>query len=86
LIYTQQPIYILDAVYALRMQKSKADLGGLISAPGLNVMYGDAKGMLPGGQVVNCTNTRKVLTSFHLGWFLREDDITEYLISPILRQ
>jgi hypothetical protein len=36
LIYTQQPIYILDAVYALRMQKSKADFKKgveLISAP-----------------------------------------------------
>jgi penicillin amidase len=48
LIYTQQPIHILDAVYALSHAESKADFQrgvALISAPGLNVMYGDAKEM-----------------------------------------
>lgn len=46
-IYTQQPIQILDAVYTLSHAKSKADFQkgvSLIAAPGLNVMYGDAKG------------------------------------------
>ncbi len=46
-IYTQQPIHILDAVYFLSHAKSKADFKKgieLIAAPGLNVMYGDAKG------------------------------------------
>ncbi|MBB1194499.1 penicillin acylase family protein [Flavobacterium sp. SOK18b] len=46
-IYTQQPINILDAVYFLSHAKSKADFRkgvALITAPGLNVMYGDAKG------------------------------------------
>ncbi len=46
-IYTQQPIQILDAVYILSHSKSKADFQkgvALIAAPGLNVMYGDAKG------------------------------------------
>jgi hypothetical protein len=43
------------------MQKSKADFkkrGGAYFSAGLNVMYGDARG-LPGGQVVNCTNTKE---------------------------
>ena len=46
-IYTQQPLHILEAVYKLSHAKSKADFQNgvsLISAPGLNVMYGDAKG------------------------------------------
>lgn len=46
-IYTQQPIQILDAVYLLSHAKNKADFQkgvSLIAAPGLNVMYGDAKG------------------------------------------
>ncbi|CAH0334697.1 Acyl-homoserine lactone acylase QuiP [Flavobacterium sp. CECT 9288] len=46
-IYIQQPINILDAVYSLSHAKSKADFRkgvALIAAPGLNVMYGDAKG------------------------------------------
>ena len=46
-IYTQQPIQILDAVYMLSHAKSKDDFQkgvALIVAPGLNVMYGDAKG------------------------------------------
>ncbi len=46
-IYTQQPIQILDAVYMLSHSKSKNDFQkgvALIAAPGLNVMYGDAKG------------------------------------------
>ena len=46
-IYTQQPIHILEAVYKLSHAKSKGDFQNgvsLIAAPGLNVMYGDAKG------------------------------------------
>jgi penicillin amidase len=46
-MYTQQPILILDAVYALSHAKDKVDFQKgvqLIAAPGLNVMYGDAKG------------------------------------------
>lgn len=45
--YTQQPILILDAVYTLSHANDKADFErgvALIAAPGLNVMYGDAKG------------------------------------------
>ncbi|SHN49208.1 penicillin amidase [Flavobacterium fryxellicola] len=46
-IYTQQPIHILEAVYKLSHAKNKGDFQNgvsLIAAPGLNVMYGDAKG------------------------------------------
>jgi penicillin amidase len=44
--FTQQPIHILDAVYTLSHAKQSRFSKGvaLISAPGLNVMYGDAKG------------------------------------------
>ncbi|URC13263.1 penicillin acylase family protein [Flavobacterium sp. B183] len=46
-VYTQQPIQILDAVYGLSHAKNKDDFRkavSLVAAPGLNVMYGDAKG------------------------------------------
>ncbi len=46
-MYTQQKNQILDAVYALSHAKSLEDFHaniGLIKAPGLNIMYGDAKG------------------------------------------
>ena len=46
-IYTQQPIQILDAVYRLSHAQNISDFQkgvALIAAPGLNVMYGDAKG------------------------------------------
>lgn len=45
--YTSQPIRILDAAYGLSHAKNKEDFKNsvkLIAAPGLNVMYGDAKG------------------------------------------
>lgn len=46
-IYTEQPLHILDAVYGLSHAADMQDFQknvGLIAAPGLNVMYGDAKG------------------------------------------
>jgi penicillin amidase len=46
-MYTQQKNQILDAVYALSHAKNLEDFHkniGLIKAPGLNIMYGDAKG------------------------------------------
>ncbi|HEY1193272.1 penicillin acylase family protein [Flavobacterium sp.] len=45
--YTNQPIQILDAAYGLSHAKNKEEFkkaASLIAAPGLNVMYGDAKG------------------------------------------
>jgi penicillin amidase len=46
-LYTQQPIHILEATYYLCHAKNVTDFNShisLISAPGLNIMYGDAKG------------------------------------------
>lgn len=46
-IYTQQPNQILEAVYSLSHSKNLNDFRtgvSLITAPGLNIMYGDAKG------------------------------------------
>jgi penicillin amidase len=46
-IYTQQPNQMLDAVYSISHSKNLNDFRkgvSLIAAPGLNVMYGDAKG------------------------------------------
>ncbi|UWY28843.1 penicillin acylase family protein [Flavobacterium sp. TR2] len=45
--YTREPIQILDAAYGLSHAKNTTDFKksvSLIAAPGLNVMYGDAKG------------------------------------------
>ncbi|WP_276379867.1 penicillin acylase family protein [Flavobacterium sp. H4147] len=45
--YTREPIQILDAAYGLSHAQNKEDFKkavALIAAPGLNVMYGDAKG------------------------------------------
>ncbi len=45
-IFTQQPIKILDAVYGLSHSKNISDFETAVSiivAPGLNIMYGDAK-------------------------------------------
>ncbi|HKX85814.1 MAG TPA: penicillin acylase family protein [Flavobacterium sp.] len=45
-IYTQQPNHILEAVYSLSHAKDIEDFHKnieLIAAPGLNIMYGDAK-------------------------------------------
>jgi penicillin amidase len=44
LVYTQQPLHILDAVYELSHAKSKLTLERVaLIALGLNVMYGDAR-------------------------------------------
>ena len=45
--YTREPIQILEAAYGLSHAKNTTDFKkavSLIAAPGLNVMYGDAKG------------------------------------------
>jgi penicillin amidase len=82
-IYTQQPIHILDAVYGLSHAKSKADFQkgvALISAPGLNVMYGDAKGNVAWwatGKLYK--HNSGVDTHFILDGPSGKDDITEYL-------
>ena len=46
-IYIQQPNHLLEAVYSLSHSKNLDDFRkgvSLIAAPGLNIMYGDAKG------------------------------------------
>ncbi|EIA10182.1 penicillin acylase family protein [Flavobacterium frigoris] len=82
-IYTQQPIHILDAVYTLSHAKSKADFQNgvaLIAAPGLNVMYGDAKGNVAWwatGKLYK--HNEGVDTHFILEGASGNDDITEFL-------
>ena len=82
-IYTQQPIQILDAVYILSHSKSKTDFQkgvALIAAPGLNVMYGDAKGNVAWwatGKLYK--HNEGVNTNFILDGASGKDDITEYL-------
>ena len=82
-IYTQQPIQILDAVYALSHAKSKADFQkgvALIAAPGLNVMYGDAKGNVAWwatGKLYK--HNEGVNPNFILDGASGKDDINEYL-------
>ncbi|WP_114755097.1 penicillin acylase family protein [Flavobacterium glaciei] len=82
-IYTQQPIQILDAVYQLSHAKSKADFQKgvrLIAAPGLNVMYGDAKGNVAWwatGKLYK--HNPGVNPNFILDGASGKDDIKEYL-------
>ncbi|MFV8373460.1 penicillin acylase family protein [Flavobacterium sp. LB2P74] len=82
-IYTQQPIQILDAVYQLSHAKSKADFQkgvSLIAAPGLNVMYGDAKGNVAWwatGKLYK--HNADVNPNFILNGASGNDDIKEYL-------
>ncbi|TRX42299.1 penicillin acylase family protein [Flavobacterium restrictum] len=82
-IYTQQPIQILDAVYTLSHAKNKADFhkgASLIAAPGLNVMYGDAKGNVAWWATGKLYKHRKgVNPNFVLDGASGKDDIAEYL-------
>ncbi|MFV5684710.1 penicillin acylase family protein [Flavobacterium sp. GB2R13] len=82
-IYTQQPIQILDAVYRLSHAKNRTDFQkgvALIAAPGLNIMYGDAKGNVAWwatGKLYK--HNMGVNTNFILDGASGKDDITEYL-------
>lgn len=82
-IYTQQPIQILDAVYWLSHAKSKADFQkgvALIAAPGLNIMYGDAKGNVAWWATGKLYKHNKgVNTNFILDGASGKEDITGYL-------
>lgn len=81
--YTQQPIHILEAVYALSHAKSIVDFQigvRLIAAPGLNVMYGDAKGNIAWWATGKLYRHNKgVNTNFILDGASGKDDIIEYL-------
>ena len=82
-IYTQQPIQILDAVYGLSHAKSKDDFKKavqLVAAPGLNVMYGDAKGNVGWWATGTLYKHNKGVNSFFiLDGASGKDDIAEYL-------
>lgn len=82
-IYTQQPIRILDAVYLISHSKNKADFQkgvSLIAAPGLNVMYGDAKGNVGWWATGKLYKHKEgVNPNFILEGASGEDDIKEYL-------
>ncbi|TRX30606.1 penicillin acylase family protein [Flavobacterium sp. ZT3R18] len=82
-IYTQQPIHIIEAVYAISHSKSISDFQkgvALIAAPGLNVMYGDAKGNVgwwASGKLYK--HNKGVNTNFILDGSSGKEDITEYI-------
>lgn len=82
-IYTQQPIKILDAVYGLSHSKNKEDFKKavqLVAAPGLNVMYGDAKGNVGWWATGTLYKHNKGVSSFLiLEGASGKDDIAEYL-------
>lgn len=82
-IYTQQPIRILDAVYQLSHSKNKNDFQKglpLIAAPGMNVMYGDAKGNVAWWATGKLYKHKEgVNPNFILDGASGKDDIKEYL-------
>jgi penicillin amidase len=82
-IYTQQPIRIIEAVYAISHSKSISDFQkgvSLIAAPGLNVMYGDAQGNVGWWATGKLYKHNKgVNTNFILDGTSGKEDITEYI-------
>ncbi|PKB17242.1 penicillin acylase family protein [Flavobacterium sp. 5] len=82
-IYTQQPNHNIEAIYILSHSKSISDFEkgvALIHAPGLNVMYGDAKGNV-GWWATGKLYKHKdgVNTNFILNGSDGKDDDLEYL-------
>ncbi len=81
--YTHQPIQILDAAYGLSHAKNKEEFKkavSLIAAPGLNVMYGDAKGNVAwwaSGKLYR--HNEGVNTHLILDGASGKDDIVKYL-------
>jgi penicillin amidase len=82
-IYTQQPIRIIEAVYAISHAKSIDDFQkgvALIAAPGLNVMYGDTQGNVGWWATGKLYKHNKgVNTNFILDGASGKEDITEYI-------
>ena len=82
-IYTQQPIHIIEAVYIISHAKNIDDFQkgvSLIVAPGLNVMYGDAKGNVGWWATGKLYRHNKgVNTNFILDGASGKEDITEYI-------
>lgn len=81
--YTREPIQILDAAYGLSHAKSKDDFRKavqLVAAPGLNVMYGDAKGNVAWWATGKLYKHNKGVSSFCiLDGASGKDDIAEFL-------
>lgn len=81
--YTHQPIQILDAVYGLSHAKNKEQFRNavkLVAAPGLNVMYGDAKGNVAWWATGKLYKHNKDVNShLILDGSSGNDDITEYI-------
>lgn len=81
--YTREPIQILDAVYGLSHARSKDDFRKavqLVAAPGLNVMYGDAKGNVAWWATGKLYKHDKGVNTFLiLDGASGKDDIKEYL-------
>lgn len=81
--YTREPIQILDAAYGLSHAKNREEVKksvSLIAAPGLNVMYGDAKGNVAwwaSGKLYK--HDKGVNTHLILDGSSGKDDIKEYL-------
>ncbi len=82
-IYTQQPIKALEAVYQISHSNNEAEFKSgvaLIASPGLNVMYGDAKGNIAwwaAGKLYK--NKSGADRNFILDGASGNDDIAEYL-------
>jgi len=82
-LYTQQDLHILKAFYTLSRATKMSDVkkgASLISAPGLNIMYGDAKGNIAWWASaklykLKSNSNRKLILNGASG----EDDIAEYL-------
>lgn len=81
--YTREPIQILDAAYGLSHAKNREEFKksvSLIAAPGLNVMYGDAKGNVAwwaSGKLYK--HDKGVNTHLILDGSSGKDDIAAYL-------
>jgi penicillin G amidase len=82
-IYTQHPNHNIEAIYELSHSKSITDFQkgvALIHAPGLNVMYGDAKGNVGWWATGKLYKHKKgVNTNFILNGSDGKDDDLEYL-------
>lgn len=82
-VYTQQPILILDGVYGFSHAKNKEDFKKaiqLVAAPGLNIMYGDAKGNVGWWATGKLYKHHKGVNSlFVLDGASGKEDIAEYL-------
>ncbi len=82
-IYTQVDAEILSALYTISRAKEMKDVkkgASMIHAPGLNIMYGDAKGNIAwwaAGKLYK--HKPHVNTKFILDGASGEDDIVEYL-------